>query len=552
MTGIYKPRIEYLTTPYEKKATETVEEIKEYPFLSNPLRGIRDEIYKALGYKMKVSEKDGKTLQAAYYPILEKGKLVGWKKRDFTKPKKDCFSVVGKCDATCDLVGAWKLRPGKRITIVEGEEDLAAAYQVMYDQIQSNAQWRGKLHPNVVSVTGGAPYAAENISHNLETINEYSQIVTCFDNDKATRDEYSRRVRKGYEATCETHLLLGFDRCKYVPLKLKDPSEYVQSGKSSILAEALAFGVRDFTPITIEEGADIPLEELLVPNAKGAILSSFPKTFEILGGVRFYEGTLILAPPKSGKTTSAKAIGYDLMMHCLALLDQGQEEKVGHIFLEETSKKTRQSYLALDTGVSLPKLREKGVDIKEGYARSAQDSYNRLFASGINIFLNTKEGSLKPEDVVKHFKYMYAKGCRYIILDHLSMVISGSNQGNERKEIDNLLTEIAAFCESHPVHVFVIAHIKRTDYQPKRDKETDEVLYPYWLPVHHTDARGSGAFEQLMWNCICLEPEIIDEAENIGRVRTKVTFCREWGTKGIGDYMKWSEEEGKLVPAWRD
>lgn len=821
MTGIYKPKVEYLTTPYERVSKETVLEIKEYPSYSNPARGIRDEIYRSLGYKMKLSEKDGKTLEAAYYPNLKGGKLVGWKKRDFTKPKKDCFSIIGEVDRTCDLVGAWKLKPGKRILIVEGEEDLAAAYQAIKDNIDSNPQWKGKIHPNVVSVTGGAPFAAENLAHNRELLKKYSQVVTAFDNDRATRDEYEKGVRRGYEATCESHLLLGFEKCMYIPLDLKDPSEYIQTGKQKELAELLTWGAKPFTPITMEEGDDISLSELLTANERGAPIPCLPKTSIILSGMRFYEGTLILAPAKcfgrgthvrmydgtlkevsevvagdkvmgvdstpreveythnfedqtylvsqsngesfvasshhdmvlfanrvvrdtpkgakrivplwklakkdwglkawnqkkavydlapkdlpldpyflgvflasegnndlralmprigdelhrdlmdrkipdiyyssatmdrasvlagtldvvgsikghmmefslpkpvamevmglanslgfrlhaplkleggkqrcfiagdfkslpmigdkpkseptllseisitplgvdvvygfaikgadkeflladgtivhnSGKTSLVKQVAYDIMIDCI---ENGH--KLGHIFLEETSKKTRQSYLALDTGVSLPRLREDPSILP---LEKAEASYRKLFESGVNIFLTTKEGKLSPDQVIDNFKYMYSKGCRYIILDHLSMVISGSNKDNERKEIDNLLTEIAAFCEAHPVHVIVIAHIKRTEFRPKTDDD-GEVIYPYWLPVNHTDARGSSAFEQLMWNGVCIEPEIMDGSGTIGRIRTKVVFCREWGTRGVGDHLKWDKELGKLIPAQGD
>lgn len=545
MTGIYKPPVIY-TTPFEKQEKkETVEEIKEYPFYSNPKRKVRDSIYKALGFRMKVNEKDGKTLEAAYYPILKNGKLSGWKKRDFTKPKKHAFSIIGEVDATCELVGAWKLRPGRKIIITEGEEDYAAAYQAALDQINSNPKWKGKIHPNVVSVVGGAPYAAENIANNLSILNEYDEVITCFDSDRATRKEFERGVRKGYEATCETHLLVGFEKCKYIPMKLKDASEYLQNGRQSELGELLAFGARDFTPVTIEEGDDYSLDELMTPNEEGTYVKTLPKTMEILHGFRPYEGTLILAPEKSGKTTITKQVVYDIM---LEYIEGKVEGKAGHIFLEENGKKTRQSYLALETGVSLPKFREDPSILSR---EEAERAYKKLFQTGKNIFLNTKEGKLAPDQVANHLKFMYAKGCRTIVLDHLSMVVSGSTNSNERKEIDNLLTEIAAFCESHPVHLIVIAHIKRTDWKPKTDDD-GEVIYPYWKPVNLEDARGSGSFGQLMWNCICLEPEIIDEAGTIGRVRTKVAMCREWGTKGIGDYLKYDLEQGKMVKARRD
>jgi hypothetical protein len=520
-----------------KKPLETVEQIKGYPYLVNPQRGIRPEIYKMLGFRMKVDEVDGVTPVAAYYPLLKKGKLVAYKKRDYLVPKKHAFSIIGQADVTCDLVGAHKLKSGKRIYITEGEEDLAAAWQAQYDEIQANPKFAGKFHPNVVSVGHGAAYAAEHISNNLDVVNRYEMIVTCYDSDKASRAAYNHGERKGYEATCETHLLLGFDRCKYLPMDLKDPSEYMQAGKGKELGQLLAWGYQDFTPITIESGDEFTVDELLEPLRPGEDIRSLPKTSAIIKGLRDYEMTLVIAPPKSGKSTISKQIAKDIMD------DTSTTHKVGHIFLEESGKKTRQSFIALDNNVPLAAFRENpGILTRE----QVQASYDKLYASGKNLFLNTKEGKLKPEQVVSNMKYMYAKGCRRIILDHLSMVVSGSDNTNERKEIDNLLTEMAAFCESHPVHVLVVAHIRRIEDNPPLDDEKN-IIYPYFRNVNVEHARGSSAFEQLFWNAICLEPEILDDEDNIGRVRTKVAFCREWGTRGVGDYLIWDKKTGQLV-----
>ena len=855
MSGFYKPRGSEMPPMQVKEVKETVAEIETYPFLVNKDRGIRDEVYKYLGYRMKLDPKDGSTPIAAYYPIRINGMVKAWKKRDYLKPKKHAFSIIGNADYSADLIGADKLKPGKKIYITEGEEDLAATLQALGDNIKSNPKWKGKIWPNVVSIVGGAPYAAENITHNMHIIDRYEEVVTCFDSDKCTRQEYNKGYRRGYEATCETHLAIGFNKCKYLPMDLKDPSEYLQTGKQADFEKLLVWGAIDFTPVTIENGDDYSVEDLRAPNTPGVPIRCLPKTSGIIRGLREYEATLVLAPSKcfgigtpirmadgsiktiesivvgdtvmghdskprtvkechnglsnmylieqskgmdyianeehdlvlyacsdvkginkgkeriapvkdlcdkrnalnvwkqrrvgydlpeakldidpytlgvwladgakscpaitvnnrdfniiqhiesnydysikvekdqfktyylkramhlfrraglidnkhvpekyiqaslsqrasllagfldaegynsgnmiefvqkcekvtkgilevctslglnytvttktvegygdyfrvfvrgdfsmipmgrkkpsqkkdmslskmkftplglgeyfgfsveeedkkflladgtivhnSGKSTLTKQIGYDVMCR---LIEEEDDRKVGHIFLEENGKKTRQSYIALDTGVSLARLREDPTVLSE---REFQKSYDKLYASGKNIFLSTREGKLSPEQVVTQLRYMYAKGCRVIIFDHLSMVVSGSDNGNERKEIDNLLTEIAAFCEGNPVHVIVVAHVKRSDYRPKTDDDGD-VIYPYWHPVGPEDARGSAAFSQLFWNCICIEPEICDEAGNINRVRTKVAFCREWGSRGIGDTMKYNPDNGRL------
>ena len=54
------------------------------------------------------------------------------------------------------------------------------------------------------------------------------------------------------------------------------------------------------------------------------------------------------------------------------------------------------------------------------------------------------------------------EGCKYILLDHLSMVISGMETDNERKQLDIVMTELAAFCAANDVCVIAVSHINRT------------------------------------------------------------------------------------------
>jgi len=129
-------------------------------------------------------------------------------------------------------------------------------------------------------------------------------VVTCFDSDKCTRQEYNKGYRRGYEATCETHLAIGFDKCKYLPMDLKDPSEYIQVGKQADFEKLLVWGAIDFTPISIENGDDYSVDDLMVPNTPGVPIRCLPKTSNIIRGLREYEATLVLAPSKCfGKGT---------------------------------------------------------------------------------------------------------------------------------------------------------------------------------------------------------------------------------------------------------
>ena len=144
-------------------------------------------------------------------------------------------------------------------------------------------------------------------------------------------------------------------------------------------------------------------------------------------------------------------------------------------------------------------------------------------------------------------KWADAMGAKYAILDHISMIFSASENDNERKEIDQLLTELAAFVTTTQMHIIVVAHIKRVPTIAPKEKD-GSIKYPYWQKVDKDAGRGSGAFEQLCHNMIVLEPEILESGER-GRLRTKVVKNREWSYLGIGDMLTMHPITGRLISA---
>ena len=150
---------------------------------------------------------------------------------------------------------------------------------------------------------------------------------------------------------------------------------------------------------------------------------------------------------------------------------------------------------------------------------------------------------MSPSEVMENFRYGASWGAEFGILDHISMVFSGTETNNERKDIDKLLTDMAAFTRESGMHLVVISHIKRSN-RAFRKKED----YPYWETVASDAGRGSGAFEQLADNIITLEVEYLDEDMNKGRIRTRVAKNREWSTLGVGDVLTYSMDTGRIAP----
>lgn len=212
---------------YEK---ETLEEVLSYPCLAIEERGILQRTAEKFGVRTALSQKDGTTPIAHYFPYYMEGKLVGFKKRDLTKPKQQSnhFGVVGYQSVKCDMFGmnVANKTGGKKVWATEGEFDCLIVWQTLKSKYP-------QANPSVVSISNGTASAVLNIGQkqNMKFLKKFTENILCFDNDRATAKEKSEGVRKGVEATADVYGLLPDIKVVSLPDD-KDPVEtFLEQGE---------------------------------------------------------------------------------------------------------------------------------------------------------------------------------------------------------------------------------------------------------------------------------------------------------------------------------
>lgn len=162
-----------------------IEEVKSLiqstGYVSNGYRGIRDEINKFFGHLSKV-DNQGNVL-ARYYPETNNnGKLTGYKCRN--TPKDFSHGNQGITGSKSQLSGQVKFKsPAKYVLYVGGEEDKAAAFQMLKD----NRKDQEFDSIPVVSSTVGELTAAKQAAQQYDWFDQYDIIVIGMDNDEAGR-----------------------------------------------------------------------------------------------------------------------------------------------------------------------------------------------------------------------------------------------------------------------------------------------------------------------------------------------------------------------------
>lgn len=522
----------------ENSTKEKVSDISKYQFKENLERKISKETCEKFGVRCAVSPTDGKTPIAYYFPSYnQKGKLVGYSKQDITKDKSEVghWSTIGSVSISNKLFGqdvAENIqRKRNNITVTEGQWDAMSSYQAAVDSVQGT-KYEG-LEPFVVSVPLGTGNAVESMLHNQEFVKSFTTLTTFFDNDEATPAELKKNIMKGKEATeavMGAFVGSGLSLCTLSAKgEFKDASDYLQAGLTKELAELVSFGKKPYTPEKIIHASDISLEEIMAAAPVGVKVTAFPKLMEKTGGFHRRVLTLVTAPSGAGKTTAVSIVSN-------SIIEQGF--KPGLIYLEETAKETVQRMVAEELKVNYLKFKRDPLATakKEDIVRA----YEKVTAK--NPALLDHFGSIEISKLMNKVRYMHeVEKCDFIILDHISMTISGLEISDERKELDIACTELAAYCASHDVGIIVICHLNRQGTADQFKVKKGEEDKPYWVRVTKESLRGSASLEQLSMVILGLEPEILPSRER-GRVRWVVLKNRPLGMLGEADIFKLNDQ----------
>jgi Replicative DNA helicase len=522
---------------------ETVDDVKKYASVDAPERGIRKATLERFGVKVALSEKDGKTPEAFYFPSYnQKGKVVGYTKQDVTKGKdeKGHWTAIGSVSINNKLFGqdvAENInRKRTNLICTEGQWDHLSVYQSLCDNVKGT-KYEG-IEPLVVSIPLGTANAVEALLHNESYVSSHDSLTIFFDDDYCTPAETKKGVMKGHEAreaVANAFVGSGLSLMTVAPADgLKDASDYLQAGRSDELAKLVQFGKRAYSAEKIVKACDITLEELLEPRPEGVYVNSFPKLMDKLHGFRMRELVLLTSPSGVGKSTVTSIFAS-------AFIES--KAKVGMVFLEETNKETLQRMVASKLKVNYLKFKDKPLECAS--MEDIQKAYSEIVDNDQLVMLG-HFGSLPVSELMNKIKHMHlVEGCSYILLDHLSMVVSGSHVTDERKELDIVMTELAAFCAANDVCVIAVSHINRSaaeQFKPPKGAEDK----PFWVKVTKEMMRGSAALEQLSFVIIGLEPEILPDRSR-GNVRLTVLKNRPWSYLGVCDTFKIDETSWEVI-----
>jgi twinkle protein len=479
-----------------------VDTVAAYPLATSSARGISDKVHAEAGVRESHSEATGKVDRTMYPYYNNEGEEVACKVRILET--KD-FYWVGS-PKKVGLFGKSTLS-GKYATLVlvEGEEDKLAVDEMMRKR---------PTKPDVLSLPNGSSLDDATKSE-IELFSKYKRIIICCDADDPGK-AVSREL---------ADWLSPLSNVEVVTLKgHKDASDYLTSGEASKFIKEVYNGEK-FVPEGIVCGDDIELDDLLEPMEEGLTLP-YSGLQEKLHGLRKGEIVTVCAASGIGKSTLVRELSYHLNI---------EGHSVANVSLEDQMRTAAQALLAMDMGIPLPIFRMSPPPKSE-----VQTHHDRVIANGRTHFFK-HFGSLNS-DVLLNKLWYYARASKvdFIILDHLSIAISGNKSTDERKDLDVLMTRLAELVVQTGVGLINVVHLKRKNVS--KGKSLNE-----GGRVELTDLRGSAAIEQLSWAVIAMERNQQDD-EGLADVSTlRVLKNRTWGFTGEAGLVKFNHDNGRLV-----
>lgn len=335
------------------------------------------------------------------------------------------------------LFGQQLFPPGsaKYITVVEGECDAMAAFEIT-----------GSRYP-VVSVKS-ASSATKDCVQSFEYLNSFDEIVICFDKDEAKINPATGAVHyPGQEAALAVASLFTLGKVRVLTLReAKDANDYLQTGRGPQFIKEW-WDAPYYKPSGLKLGQDM-WDEISKPKKYETVPYPWDTLQKMTYGLRLSEFVLFTGDPGGGKTTILKEIAHPLVTK--------HNASVGFLFFEEPNADTTLSLMSITANkpLHLP-------DVRSGVPDDEFRGYYDNTVNNNRVVVWDHFGSNSIHEVLAKIRHMAALGCKYIVLDHISIIVSDQS-GDERKQLDEISTKLKTLCMELNICVIAAIHLSRS------------------------------------------------------------------------------------------
>ena len=469
----------------------------------NELTDRKISLATAKKYGVKSTVTNGK-IDRHYYPYFNGHELAATKIRKQNKQ----FGWTGSSKEV-GLFGENLFKAGgKFITLVEGECDAMAAYELM------GSKWP------VVSIKSGAQGGVADVKHNLEYLESFDSVVINFDNDKVGQDS-AREIAK----------LLTPKKAKIMtlPVDYKDANDMLRQGRHAAYVSAF-WEAKVYTPSGVLNLSDqFEAYQKLRSEKKTAIPYPWSGLNKKLEGMRAGELVTLTGGTGLGKSSVTREIEHWLI--------NNTEDNVGVVALEENWSRTAEGIMAVEANAKLH------LDsVKATYTDEQLDNCFKKVFMGENdgrVWIHAHHGVNNLEDIFSKLRYMIiGLDCKWIVVDHLHMLVLSTLENDERKAIDGIMHRLRTMVEETGCGMILVSHLRRVEGNRGHENGIETGL---------NHLRGSQSIAQLSDCVIALERnQQSDDEIEASTTKVRVLKSRYTGDVGVASHLLYDNKTGRL------
>ena len=493
------------TITQSKNEYEVKDFMKESNYAEIIDRNISEDTCKKFGVTVKMDNMG--TITNHYYPYHDtQGAKIATKTR-YTKLKE--FSIQGNTKDS-GLFGQHLFSKNKYCIITEGELDALSAYQMML---------KGTYHTPVVSIKNGISSAVKDIKTSLEWLeNNFDNVIINFDNDE-----------QGRVGAMKVAELFSPGKCKvmHLPEGFKDASDCLTKNKIQIYNKTF-WDAKVFAPDGIINASTL-LDDVLKPITKSFVQYPFEGLNKITYGLRPSELVTFTAGSGLGKTQVMREVVHHII--------KSTEDKIGLLMLEETPVITSKGLMSVEAN---QRLHLPDVHVSKDEMKTYFDA---TVGTG-RVFMFDHFGSNSIDNIVSRVRFL-AKGldCKYIVIDHISIIVSDQQHGDERRALDEIMTRLRTLVQETGVSMIVVSHLRRPDGKGHEEGAATSL----------SQLRGSASIGQLSDMVIGLERDAQNDDPDIrNTTRIRVLKNRFSGITGPCCDLKYDIDTGRLTEVKSD
>ena len=462
-------------------------------------RNIKSDTCRKYGVTVKIDSMGNITNH--YYPYHDKqGAKIGTKTR-FTKLKE--FSIQGNTKYS-GLFGEHLFTKNKYVIITEGELDALSAYQMFKTD---------KYETPVVSIKNGITSAVKDVKNSLDWLEQFDNVIVNFDNDE-----------QGKEGALKVAELFSPGKCKimHLPKEYKDASDCLSKNKIQAYVKSF-WEAKVFAPDGIINANSL-FDEITKPTIKSFVQYPFEELNKITYGIRPSELVTFTAGSGLGKTQVMREIIHHII--------KSTQDNIGLLMLEETPVITSKGLMSIEANqrLHLPDVHLSKEEMKT--------YFDKTVGTG-RVFMFDHFGSNSIDNIVSRVRFL-AKGldCKYIVIDHVSIIVSDQSHGDERRALDEIMTRLRTLVQETGVAMMVVSHLRRPDGKGHEEGAATSL----------SQLRGSASIGQLSDIVIGLERDAQnDDPEIRSTTRVRVLKNRFSGLTGPCSNLKYNNDTGRLI-----